>query len=247
MLNTTEKKITPQIGFAYAAPVVPFVLLMFSNNVLSGLYAKHHDLTLAAISLAMLIAGMFDAITDPLIGYFSDRYHHRTGNRKPFFLAGGLLLIPSAWFLLSPGPGVTILYFLFWYLAFYLATTLFTIPHLAWAGEICPSSSDRSRIFAYRNYAQYAGFIIFMLLPMTPLTKGSDITPEVMRYLVLVAGLILLPTLYVCIRNVPSGAHRRTIARPLENPFFAVRALLKNKPMLLYLAGTVFFLFCPCL
>ncbi|MFP6762111.1 MAG: MFS transporter, partial [Planctomycetaceae bacterium] len=36
------------------------------------------------ISMVMLIAGLFDAVTDPSIGYFSDRYHARTGSRRPF-------------------------------------------------------------------------------------------------------------------------------------------------------------------
>ncbi|MEE4281399.1 MAG: MFS transporter, partial [Pseudomonadales bacterium] len=33
---------------------------------------------------ALLLALMFDALSDPLIGYFSDNFHSRWGRRHPF-------------------------------------------------------------------------------------------------------------------------------------------------------------------
>ncbi|WP_417625049.1 MFS transporter [Paremcibacter congregatus] len=237
----STQSLSPFTGLAYSIPVVPVVLLLGSTNVLSGLYAKHYGLSLGVISMAVLLAGVFDAFTDPSIGYLSDRYHARTGSRRPFVVGGALLLIPSAWFLLSPPDGVTVVYFLFWYLAFYLASTMFTIPHLTWGGELCPNSVHRNRIFGYRNYGSYLGLTIFMVLPMTPLTDGSEVTPEVMRYLVIVAAVILLPSLYLFIRHVPTGVHRHDVARKTENPFRAMKALSHNKPLMLCISGAAFY------
>jgi len=126
--HQSQHQVTALAGAAYALPAVPVLILMSTNNVLSGIYSAHHGLALSAIATVMLIAGLFDAVTDPSIGYFSDRYHARTGSRKPFVVAGAILLMPCAWFLLNPGEGVTITYFLVWYLLFYLAMTLFQIP-----------------------------------------------------------------------------------------------------------------------
>ena len=242
--------VTPLTGIAYALPVVPVLVLGSSNNVLSGIYATYHGLSLASISMVMLIAGLFDAITDPSIGYLSDRYHAHTGSRRPFVIGGALLLIPCAWFLLNPGEGVTIAYFLVWYLLFYLAMTLFQIPHLTLGGELFKASEQKTIVYGYRNYAGYAGMIIFSLIPLLPFSEGTKVTPETMRYLVVVAGFLLLPTLYLFLRDVPISK-RLTKNDPVskcttnvgvksENPFRAILALSDNKP-LLWLIGIMVF------
>lgn len=236
-IREKQHHISPIAGIAYALPVIPVLILMSTNNVLSGVYATHHGLALSAISMVMLISGLFDAVTDPSIGYFSDRYHARTGSRRPFVVAGAVLLIPCAWFLLNPGEGVTVTYFLVWYLLFYLAATLFQIPHLTWGGEISPVSEEKSKVYAYRTYTGYAGIIIFTLIPI--LQKDAKITPETMRYLVMVASVLLLPTLYVMLRYAPIGVHRPDHARTPENPFRALMALRHNKPALWYIGASV--------
>ena len=236
--DTHLNRMTPLAGLAYALPVIPVLILMGTNNVLSGIYATHHGLALTTISMVMLIAGLFDAVTDPSIGYFSDRYHARTGSRRPFVVAGAVLLIPCAWFLLNPGEGVTITYFLVWYLLFYLAMTLFQIPHLTWGGEISPVSEDKNRVYAYRNYAMYAGMIIFVLVPILPFHEGTKITPDTMRYLVVVAGVLVLPALYMMLRHAPLGVHRPDQTRELDNPFSSLMALRHNQPALWYIGAS---------
>jgi GPH family glycoside/pentoside/hexuronide:cation symporter len=238
--DTHQDRMTPLAGVAYALPVIPVLMLMSTNNVLSGLYASHYGLALTSISMVMLIAGLFDAVTDPTIGYLSDRYHARTGSRRPFVVAGAVLLIPSAWFLLNPEEGVSVVYFLVWYLLFYLAMTLFQIPHLTWGGEITPISEEKNRVYAYRNYALYAGMILFTLIPILPFYEGTKITPETMRYLVIIAAILLLPTLTIMLRHAPTGRHRPDTTKKAENPFSALAALIHNIPALWYVGAALF-------
>lgn len=233
--------ITPLVGLAYALPVVPVSILMSTNAVLSGLYATHYGLALTSISLVMLIAGVFDAVTDPTIGYLSDRYHARTGTRKPFVIAGALLLIPCAWFLLNPVGEVTLGYFMTWYLLFYLAITLFNIPHLTWGGEVSPASEDKSKVYAYRSYTSYAGMIIFASIPLLPFFESTKVTPEVMRYLVVIAALLVLPLLLFMQRYAATGVHRtdQQMGYQNENPFQTMAGILKNIPMRWYMVASV--------
>ncbi|MFT6044567.1 MAG: GPH family glycoside/pentoside/hexuronide:cation symporter [Arenicella sp.] len=42
------------------------------------------------VSLALLLALMFDAFSDPLIGYFSDNTHSKWGRRHPFMYFSAL-------------------------------------------------------------------------------------------------------------------------------------------------------------
>ncbi|MDB4077614.1 MFS transporter, partial [Porticoccaceae bacterium] len=229
------RRVTALSGISYALPVVTVMILMNTNNVLSGLYATHYGLPLAVISMVMLTANLFDAVTDPTIGYLSDRYYARTGSRRPFIVIGMVMLIPSAWFLLNPGEGVTWGYFLFWYLLFYLSFTLFQVPHLTWGGEISSITEEKNKAYAYRNYGLYGGMILFALVPLMPWTEGSRITPEVMRYLVLTAAVLVVPTLYMMLRHVPTG-RVSSQARMPENPFRAIAALVHNKPLMWFYA-----------
>ena len=70
---------------AYSLPLIGMALLNIPTAaILSAIYAKHYGLSLAAIATVMLVARMFDAVTDPLIGYYSDRRRVKTG-RPRFF------------------------------------------------------------------------------------------------------------------------------------------------------------------
>jgi len=57
-----------------------FFLLFFYSNVIG--------LTPGLASLAIFIALLVDAFTDPLMGVISDRTKHRLGRRHPYFLLG---------------------------------------------------------------------------------------------------------------------------------------------------------------
>ena len=68
---------------AFVMPQVGVVLLLGPVlAVLGGIYAKYYGLSLTNIAAVILAAKLFDAITDPLIGYCSDRWRLKTGSRK---------------------------------------------------------------------------------------------------------------------------------------------------------------------
>ena len=129
-------------ALAFAIPSIGLAIMLGPIAVLSGIYAKNFGLTLTTIASVMLIARVFDAVTDPIIGYCSDRWRLRTGSRKPFMLIGAILLVPCSYFLFVPGGTVSAAYFTFWYLAFYLSLTIFAIPQLAWINEFTTDTKE---------------------------------------------------------------------------------------------------------
>ena len=132
---------------AFVAPYLGLSLLLGPVvAVLGGIYAKHYGLALTTIAAVMLAARIFDAVTDPLIGYYSDQWRVRTGSRKPFMVVGGLLLVPCSYFLFVPPEGVGGIYFAFWYMTFYLALTIFVDSLFgAWANEFTMRPRKRKR------------------------------------------------------------------------------------------------------
>ena len=215
--------------------------------VLGGIYAKYYGLSLTSIAVVVLVAKLFDAVTDPLIGYYSDRRRLKTGSRKPLIALGGLLIAPSAYCLFLPPGEVGALYFAFWYMAFYLALTLFLIPYTAWAHEFTETPKDKAMVFSAINIANQMGGALFYFLPLLPFFINSDISPEVLKVAVFVGAAVFLPGLYLAFKLVPDGTVRQSpaistneTASVLQQVLQTVRELVNNRPFLLFVWVLIF-------
>lgn len=74
------------------------VTVLFYNQVLG--------VSPALAGTAFLIASIFDAVSDPLIGAISDRFHSRWGRRHPFMFASALPIAVSFYLLYQPPDGL---------------------------------------------------------------------------------------------------------------------------------------------
>jgi len=257
-IPVVEQSDSPKLSLTdsqlYSAPYITMVWLAAPIPILQGVYAKYYGFSLTTLASIVLLARLFDAISDPLIGYYSDRYARRTGTRKPFILAGGLLLILSAYFLYVPigGSGesvsVSVVYFTFWFMAVYLGMTLFEIPHSAWASELALTSTDKAKIFSVRSIAGSLGMVCFYLVPLLPFFDTQDITPETLKVSVISAGVLMLLFLYFCIRNTPNRLSHPSIDMNEQcgnsgnsNNKNSLRLLLSsivgNKPLVIFFAA----------
>ncbi|ETN92752.1 putative symporter YjmB [Gammaproteobacteria bacterium MOLA455] len=231
--------VMPQIGMTLLyGPVIA---------VLGGFYAKYYGLSLTSIATVILAARIFDAITDPLIGYYSDRWRLKTGSRKPLILVGALLLSPSAYFLFVPPSNVSALYFALWYMTFYLGLTLFMIPYMAWAHEFTETSKDKAMVFSAINIAGQTGGALFYVLPLLPFFITTDISPEVLKATVYVGTSLFLPGLYLAFKFVPDGLVHEAPATDVKNPtslfqqaWQTIQELINNRPFLLFVWMFIF-------
>ena len=189
-------------------------------------------------------ARLFDAVTDPIIGYYSDRCRAKTGSRKPFVLVGGLLLVPCSYFLFIPDFSVGMVYFTFWYMAFYLALTIFIIPYNTWASEFTVDSQDKTLVFSFLVVAGQAGGAIFYLIPLLPMWYATEITPQVLEITVFLGAILIMVGLILVIKFIPDGPRQNTVSMEKKSGKKSVDILRKikvclttfinNKPFLLY-------------
>ena len=236
---------------AYALPVITMVWLHAPLVIVQGIYAKYYGLSLTTIAAVVLFGRIFDAVTDPLIGYYSDRYRRRTGTRKPFVLAGGVLMIVSGYFLYVPFSA-SVLYFSLCMFAFYLAYTLFDIPHNAWASELAQSANDKSTIYSFRSIGVFVGLVLFYAMPLLPFFETSDITPETLKVSVIAASVLMVVFLIVCMKYTPDGRHSVVVDKsPKSKPSVSIftisriqlvyKAVIANKPLCLFLGSYIFY------
>ena len=132
-------------GFAY------FLLLFYSTVV--GLDA-------ALVGSALLIAMVLDALSDPVIGYWSDRTRSRWGRRHPFMYASALPVAACYALLWNPPDwGSTGLFIYLLTMAVLIRTliTLFETPSSSLLPELTHDYDERTAVQSWRLFFAWSG------------------------------------------------------------------------------------------
>ena len=113
--------------------------------------------------MALFIALLFDAVTDPMAGSLSDKTRSRLGRRHPFMYASAVPLGLAFVGLFAPPPGLGEWGLFAWLATFAVLTrmamTLYHVPHLALGAEMTENFDERTRIVAYRQFFGAAGVL----------------------------------------------------------------------------------------
>ncbi|MEE8043324.1 MAG: MFS transporter [Pseudomonadales bacterium] len=149
----------PRIGFGIMGLLFGTYLMKFSTDVL----------LIAPAVMGMLLAGsrLWDAVTDPMAGYLSDRTRSRYGRRRSWMFASaiptglGLVLI---W---SPPFGMSAEWLVVWMgfalLVYETASTAFNVPHGAMGVELTPNYHERTRLFGWSHMIGVIGMILGLI------------------------------------------------------------------------------------
>lgn len=152
---------------AYGAPALPLAALGLPVYIhLPTFYATSMGLGFVTVGAILLFARLWDMITDPLIGFLSDRTGGRFGRRRPWIVAGLPVVLAAAWALFVPPDDAGAWHLLLWSLALYLGWTMMILPLSAWGAELSPDYHERSRIAAYREGFVVLGTMLALGLPV---------------------------------------------------------------------------------
>ena len=158
-MSQANASLPPSRLLAFGLVNLPLSMLMSPTAaVLPNFYLEYSAVTLAGLATATLVARVFDGLTDPLVGYLSDR----SGRRKPWMIAGALLVAAAAWFLYNPSADSGMAHLLASYLVITLGWTLVEIPHTAMAAGLSGEYDERSRVALWRQMLGFVGGVLFM-------------------------------------------------------------------------------------
>jgi Na+/melibiose symporter-like transporter len=174
-----------------------------SKQILQMIYANHLGVPLEMIALINLISGLFDAITDPVVGVVSDRYYRRHHTRKPFLMAGVVISLFAMWFLYNPGDNDSAYRFLIFYLIYYLGWTILEIPYTAWKAEVTEHYQSRTRIAGADVVMATLGISTFGLIPIV--LGNGEYTLETLQITSWIVVAVLPPLVLLAIKSVPDG------------------------------------------
>lgn len=168
-MTTESGRMSWRLRLVYAAGQLPegiksaafgFFLLFYYNQVLglSGSFA----------GLAVFIALCLDAVSDPVVGSWSDFAHSRWGRRHPFMYWAAIPFAGSFFGLFVPPDGLNQTGLFIWLLVFAsftrTAMTFYAVPYMALGAELTRDYDERTLLAALRSVFMLLGMFAVLIL-----------------------------------------------------------------------------------
>ncbi|WP_337186646.1 MFS transporter [Phenylobacterium sp.] len=186
-----------------------YFLLLFYSQVI-GLDAR-------LVGLAITTALILDAVSDPIVGYWSDNFRSRWGRRHPFMYASAIPVAATFFLLWNPPQGLSQMG-LFWYLlsmAVLIRTfiTFYETPSSALAPELSEDYDQRSSLLSFRYYFGWTGgnaMSVLMFMALFPAFSTAAIpNGQFNRDAYELYGIIASALIFVAILVSAGGTHSR--------------------------------------
>lgn len=152
----------------------------------TGIYLLFFMTTMLGIEPAIagaliFISKIYDLVTDPLMGYVSDRTRTRIGRRRPYLLVGAVLSAASAWLMFNVPTFASDTATMVWYagvlLVFATGYTFFSVPYLSMPAEMTPDYHERTRLMSFRTLFGSIGLLIGTAIAPIIVSAGSATVP----------------------------------------------------------------------
>lgn len=233
-MASLKEKIAYALGDAAAGgitwKVMSIAFPLFFTNVFG--------LTVADAATLMLVARLFDVVTDPIMGSLADRTRSRWGTYRPWLIFGAIPLgLVFALLLYTPdfGPVGKRIWAYGLYLLMMAVYTAVNVPYGSLLGVMTDNDNEKNQFSSFRMVGAYAmGFITLLSFPYLQKLIGGT---EAHQYAVIGAvlgGLAALMTL-LC------GLLTKERLQPVRAEKFSFKPfanLIRNKPWIcLTLAG----------
>lgn len=233
-MASLKEKIAYALGDAAAGgitwKVMSIAFPLFFTNVFG--------LTVADAATLMLVARLFDVVTDPIMGSLADRTRSRWGTYRPWLIFGAIPLgLVFALLLYTPdfGPVGKRIWAYGLYLLMMAVYTAVNVPYGSLLGVMTDNDNEKNQFSSFRMVGAYAmGFITLLSFPYLQKLIGGT---EAHQYAVIGAvlgGLAALMTL-LC------GLLTKERLQPVRAEKFSFKPfanLVRNKPWIcLTLAG----------
>ena len=203
-MNQTQRNspvLTYSILSAYGFLAFPLAAAFIALQVIVPThYAEATSLSLSTIGGIMLIARLWDTVTDPLVGILSDKTPQQWGRRRLWVLVSIPFICLSTYKLFNPPADAGTTYLLLWTLAIYIAGTMAIVPMNTWGAELSPDYHQRNRVVGARALFGLLGTLLALSIPAiigntAPSSLGNSL--EGITVLVIITLVSAAPLLFL--------------------------------------------------
>ena len=131
---------------------------------------------------AIWIALIIDAVSDPIIGYWSDNLRSGLGRRHPFLYTAAIPVAIAYFFVWNPPTGMEGVPLFAWLLALTIFVrvgyTLFEVPSLSLAAELSQDYDVRTMLMSYRYFFAWVGGLTVQVMLFTVFLVPSEGDPQ---------------------------------------------------------------------
>lgn len=235
-----------QFGWSIAINIISLELVYFylppENAGLPFLITQVTFLgVLNAITLIAASGRFFDALIDPVIASFSDRFNHPKGRRIPFMAVGAL---PTALFcfliFLPPDHNISVLnivWLIIMQLLFYVGFTFYVTPYFALLPELGHTPNERLNLSTWISITYALGIIVAAQTPVvanlfqTAFGVADRITA--LQYAVAVLAALAMGLMYVPVFTLEEKKY--CTGSPSTVPLFAaLKSTFSNRNFKFY-------------
>ncbi|MCQ2142533.1 MAG: glycoside-pentoside-hexuronide (GPH):cation symporter [Bacteroidales bacterium] len=224
---TLKEKIAYALGDAAAGgitwKVMSIAFPLFFTNIFG--------LTVVDTATLMLVARLFDVVTDPIMGALADRTRSRWGTYRPWLIFGAIPFgLVFALLLLTPDFSSMAAKRIWAYSIYLLMMAVYTavnVPYGSLLGVMTDDDNEKNKFSSFRMVGAYAmGFVTLLSFPYLQKMVGGS---EAHQYAVLgaVLGALAAAMTLVC------GLLTKERLQPVRAEKFSFKPfadLVKNKP-----------------
>ena len=223
-------KLSEKIGYGLGDAAAGGITWKVMSIAFPFFFTNIFGLTVADAGALMLLARLFDVVTDPLMGAIADRTKSRWGTYRPWLIFGAIPLgVVFALLLYTPdlGPTGRRIYAYGMYLLMMVVYTAVNVPYGSLLGVMTDDSDERNQFSSFRMVGAYAmGFITLFSFPYLQKMVGGTPAHQYAVLGAVLGGLAALGTL-AC------GLLTKERLEPVRAEKFSLKPfadLIHNKP-----------------
>ena len=172
-------KLREKIGYAVGDAAAGGITWKVMSIAFPLFFTNVFGLTVADTATLMLIARMFDVVTDPMMGMLADRTQSRWGTYRPWLIYGAIPFgLIFALLLYTPefGPMGKRIWAYTLYLMMMVVYTAVNVPYGSLLGVMTDDDNEKNQFSSFRMVGAYAmGFITLLSFPyLQKMVGGTD-------------------------------------------------------------------------
>ena len=223
-------RLSEKIGYALGDAAAGGITWKVMSIAFPLFFTNVFGLTVADTATLMLIARMFDVVTDPLMGTLADRTQSRWGTYRPWLLFGAVPFgLVFALLLYTPDFGMTgkRVWAYTLYLLMMATYTAVNVPYGSLLGVMTDDDNEKNQFSSFRMVGAYAmGFVTLLSFPyLQQMVGGSD------QHQYAVIGVML--GALAAIGTLACGLLTRERLKPVRAEKFSLKPfadLFRNRP-----------------